>query len=148
MNHLSFTHYMILSSANAGINTVLMEEEESCFFSRIMEKQGVSQFFPMTFFMGRGWTCHPLSNGVKEVLLSHNKYLNIYVLPHPDREKEEQIWSLHLINLISWQILFPDLSCFWLWLVSYSAPCEVSAQLEMQRGTSQEQFRLAQPQYG
>lgn len=32
MNQHSFIHYMILSSANAGINTVPVEEEELWFF--------------------------------------------------------------------------------------------------------------------
>lgn len=130
-----------------GLTQCRWKRRNPVFFQNYGKTGGVP-VLPNHFFMGRGWTCHPLSNGVKEVLLSHKKYLNIHVLPHPDREKEEKIWSLHLINLISWQILLPDLSCFLLWLVSYSAPCEVSAQLEMQRGTSQEQFRLAQPQYG
>lgn len=52
-----------------------------------------------------------MSDVVKEFLVSHNKYLNAYALSHPDMENETQIWSPHLINLISSQILLPLLSC-------------------------------------
>ena len=52
-----------------------------------------------------------MSNVVKEVLVSHDKYWNAYVLSDPDKENEMQIWSPHLISLISSLILLPVLSC-------------------------------------
>lgn len=112
MNHHSFFHYMILSSANPGIYTVLMEEEIPG-FSIIREGAGRVPVLPSHCFMGWGWVCHTLtllSNGVKEVLLSHNKYSNIYALPHPDRGQEARIWSSHLISLISSQVLLLTLA--------------------------------------
>lgn len=139
MNQHSFIHYLVLSSANAGISTVPAEEEERWFF----HDYGIRRECPSApchCLMGNGCLYHTLiflSNGVKEVWLRHKKYLNIYALPHPDREKEAQIWSSHWINLISSQILLAVLSCVWLWLVSFSAPCEGSAQLEMWRRTAQ-----------
>lgn len=53
MNHLSLTHYMILSSANAGINTVLMEEEQPWFFQNYGRIGGVP-VLPSHCFMGMG----------------------------------------------------------------------------------------------
>lgn len=59
MNYLSFTHYMILSSANAGINTVLMEEEEPWFFPELWKNWGCPSA-SQSLLYGNGWICHTL----------------------------------------------------------------------------------------
>lgn len=113
MNQHSFIRYVILSSANIEINTVPTEEEEAYFLHNYVSAENIT-VLSSHCFMGNGylyWAMIFMSDVVKEFLVSHNKYLNTYTLSHPDKENETQIWSPHLINLISSQILLPLLSC-------------------------------------
>jgi len=54
MNQRSFTHYVILSSANTEINIVPMEEQEAYFFHNYVSAEDITVLSSHRF-IGNGW---------------------------------------------------------------------------------------------